>query len=126
VALIGEAESMSTGAETKVLVVEDEPLLRMTAVDILEDAGFIVEEAGNSREALAILRRVPDLHVLFTDVQMPGDMDGLALAHLTAKEFPNIGVIIVSGRRRLEAHEIPAGATFLAKPYEARKVVHHI
>jgi len=117
---------MNASVETKVLVVEDEPLLRMMAIDILEDAGFTVEEAGNSREALAILRRVPDLHVLFTDVQMPGDMDGLALAHLSAEQFPGVSVIIVSGHRRLEVHEMPKGAIFLAKPYEARKVIHHI
>ena len=117
---------MGTSAETRILVVEDEPLLRMTAVDILEDAGFTVEEASSSREALAILRRAPDFHVLFTDVHMPGEMDGLALAHLAAREFPSVGVIIVSGHKRLEAHEMPRGATFLAKPYEARKVIHHI
>lgn len=117
---------MIASASTKVLVVEDEPLLRLMAIDILEDAGFTVEEAANSLEALKILRVTPDLHVLFTDLQMPGEMNGLALAHLVAKGFPGVGVIIVSGHVVPKAHELPKGAVFLAKPYEARLVVAHI
>lgn len=117
---------MKASASTKVLVVEDEPMLRMMAIDILEDAGFTVEEAANSREALKILRVTPDVHVLFTDLHMPGEMNGLALAHLVAKDFPGVGVIIVSGHVAPKAHELPKGAVFLAKPYEARRVVAHI
>lgn len=115
-----------TGARTRVLVVEDEPIIRMDAVDFLEEAGFSVEEAADGLQALRILARAPDLHVLFTDVNMPGDLDGLALAHLVAKEFPSIGLIIVSGRAMLKAHQLPTNAVFLAKPYQARKVVAHV
>ena len=117
---------MVSSASIKVLVVEDEPLLRLMAIDILEDAGFSVAEAANSSEALQIIKVTPDLHVLFTDLQMPGEMNGLALAHLVAKDFPGVGVIIVSGHVVPEAHELPKGAVFLPKPYEARRVVGHI
>ncbi len=113
-------------SETKVLVVEDEPLLRMAAVDILEDAGFLVEEAGSGREALRVLQAVPGLHVLFTDIHMPGEPDGLALAHQTTKNFPATGIVIVSGHKVLLAHEMPLGALFLAKPYEAHHVVSYV
>lgn len=98
----------------------------MDAVDFLEEAGFSVEEAESGREALRILATVPDLHVLFTDVNMPGDLDGLALAHLVAKDFPSIGLIIVSGHAMLKAHQLPTNAVFLAKPYQAQKVVSHV
>ena len=117
---------MEDSAVAKVLVVEDEPILRMMAVDILEDAEFIVMEASNSHEALTILKTMPDLHVLFTDVQMPGGMNGLALAHLTAREYPGVRIIIVSGHVVPRPHELPSGAVFVAKPYEARKVVAHV
>ena len=117
---------MSAHVSTTVLVVEDEPLLRMMAVDILEDAGFTVEEASDGCEARRVLEARPDLHVLFTDVHMPGDMDGLALARWTAEALPHVGLVIVSGRAVPARHELPAGATFIAKPYEAGKIVGHI
>lgn len=113
-------------SETKVLVVEDEPLLRMAAVDILEDAGFLVQEAGSGGEALRVLQAAPSMHVLFTDIHMPGEPDGLALAHQTNKDFPAMGIVIVSGRKVPLAHEMPHDALFLAKPYEAHHVVSHV
>ena len=77
--------SSSFRSETgRILVVEDEPLLRMTAVDLLEDEGFTVVEAGSGDEGLALLRTIPDIRVLFTDVHMPGSLDGLALARIAA------------------------------------------
>ena len=116
---------MGTCVKTRLLVVEDEPLLRMTAVDIFEQEGFQVEEAANSEQALLLLRSRPSFDVLFTDVQMPGTMDGLALAHLISSEFPNVGLIIVSGHARPTLDELPAHAVFLAKPYEAWKAIEH-
>ncbi len=113
-------------SETKVLVVEDEPLLRMAAVDILEDAGFLVEQAGSGGEALRVLKAVPDMHVLFTDIHMPGEPDGLALAHQTTKDYPIMGIVIVSGRAVPLPQEMPLGALFLPKPYEAHHVVSHV
>ncbi len=117
---------MSAHADTTVLVVEDEPLLRMMAVDILEDAGFAVEEASDSGEARRVMTARPDLHVLFTDIHVPGDMNGLSLAHWTASTLPHVGLIIVSGRGAPRSHEMPRGATFIPKPYEAEKLVRHV
>jgi CheY-like chemotaxis protein len=80
-----------------VLVVEDEMLLRMRAVDIVEDAGFRSVEAVNADEALSILESRSDISLLFTDIQMPGSMDGLKLAHAVHDRWPSIKIILVSG-----------------------------
>ena len=114
---------MNERGETYVLVVEDEPLIRMTAVDMFEDAGFTVVEATSGHDALHALRLMPDLHILFTDIELPGDMNGLALALVIEKEFPDVGLIIVSGRVSPERAEMPVKGIFLPKPYEATKVV---
>jgi CheY-like chemotaxis protein len=87
-----------TAAPPKVLVVEDEMMLRMRAADIVEDAGFIPIEAVNADEALAILESRSDIELLFTDIQMPGSMDGLKLAHAVHARWPTIKIILVSGQ----------------------------
>ena len=123
----GAAGSGAGGAaDSVVLVVEDEPLLRMTAVDILEDAGFTVLEAANGDEGLALLRARPDVRALFTDVHMPGSLDGVALAWRASSEFPRVGVIIVSGKAAPAPAAQPPGALFLPKPYAAASIVRHI
>ena len=107
----------------RILVVENEPLIRFDAVDFCENAGFEVEEAGNAEEALRILRDCPDIDVLFTDVHMPGPLDGLALAQIAARDHGHVSLIIVSGRERPDPAALPAQAVFFAKPYEARRIV---
>src|SRR6476661_10850635 len=82
----------------KVLVVEDEMILRMRAVDIVEDAGFCPVEAINADEAIQILESRDDISLLFTDIQMPGSMDGLKLAHAAHRRWPHIKIILVSGQ----------------------------
>src|ERR1700712_751064 len=79
-------------------IVEDEMLLRMRAVDMVEDAGYAAVEAVNADEALAILESRGDIELLFTDIQMPGSMDGLKLAHAVHERWPAIKIILVSGR----------------------------
>src|SRR6202049_3937916 len=81
-----------------VLIVEDEMLLRMRAVDIVEDAGFHPVEAVNADEAMSILESRSDISLLFTDIQMPGSMDGLKLAHAVYERWPSIKIILVSGK----------------------------
>src|SRR4051794_33830133 len=81
-----------------VLVVEDDMVLRMRAVDVVEDAGFTPLEAVNADEAIAILESRPDISLLYTDVQMPGSMDGLKLAHAVHGRWPHIKIILVSGQ----------------------------
>ncbi len=119
--------SSSFRSETgRILVVEDEPLLRMTAVDLLEDEGFTVVEAGSGDEGLALLRTIPDIRVLFTDVHMPGSLDGLALARIAAAEYRHVRLLIVSGKATPASGALPEGARFLAKPYEVSTVIAHM
>ena len=85
-------------SSTNVLVVEDEMVLRMRAVDIVEDAGFTAVQAVNADEALSILESRSDISLLFSDIQMPGSMDGLKLAHAVHDRWPSIKIILVSGQ----------------------------
>lgn len=108
---------------TVVLVVEDEMLLRMRAVDMVEDAGFTPVEAVDADEAVAILESRSDIALLFTDIQMPGSMDGLKLAHTVHKRWPPIKIILVSGQLKLANIDIPADSRFFRKPLEAKEMI---
>ena len=105
-----------TPSSPTVLVVEDEMVLRMRAVDIVEDAGFNSLEAVNADEALSILETRPDISLLFTDIQMPGSLDGLKLAHAVHRRWPAIKIILVSGQVNLSDAEKPADSRFFGKP----------
>ena len=105
-----------------ILVVEDEPLVRMFACDVLEDSGYNVLVAANAREALALALVCSDLAALFTDIDMPGDLDGIALARRLAQEKPGIPVLVTSGVG-LVGRELPPGARFLGKPYSASRLL---
>ena len=110
-----------------VVVAEDEWLIRMTVVDALTASGIIVNEAEDATAALSHLTASPDLvNVLFTDVQMPGAMDGLELAHHVRATWPRIGLLITSGALRPDGSDLPDGARFLAKPYEHAEVIRHV
>jgi CheY-like chemotaxis protein len=100
-----------------VLIVEDESLVRMAAVDGLRAAGFDVFEAEDGDEALAVLARHPEIGALFTDVQMPGVVDGLALAGCSCATRPDLITVVTSGRSEPSAGELPPRARFVAKPY---------
>ena len=105
-----------------VLVVEDEMLLRMRAVDMVEDAGFTSVEAVDADEAVAILESRSDIALMFTDIQMPGSMDGLQLAHTVHKRWPPIKIILVSGQLKPVNADIPANSRFYGKPLEAKEM----
>jgi CheY-like chemotaxis protein len=109
-----------------VLVVEDEMLLRMRAVDIVEDAGFTSVEAVDADEAVAILESRSDIALLFTDIQMPGSMDGLGLAHAVHARWPPIKIILVSGQLKLADIDIPANSRFFGKPLESGEMIAEI
>jgi two-component system, response regulator PdtaR len=100
-----------------VLVVEDEPLVRALAADVLEEAGFVVIEAPSADYALVVLDKRSDVAVVFTDVEMPGNQNGLDLARFVSDHYPNITIVIASGRVRPGPGEIPPNALFLPKPY---------
>src|ERR1700716_3440091 len=110
-----------TGSLTIVLVVEDEMVLRMRAVDIVEDAGFTAIEAVNADEAMSILESRSDISLLFTDIQMPGSMDGLKLAHAVPARWPSIKIILVSGQVKPSEADKPADSRFFGKPIEVKQ-----
>lgn len=117
---------MSSGSAvppTTVLVVEDELVLRLRAVDIVEDAGFTPVEAVNADEALSILESRSDISLLFTDIQMPGSIDGLKLAHAVHKRWPAIKIILVSGQVNLLDTDKPANSRFFGKPLEVKHMI---
>ena len=105
-----------------VLVVEDELLVRLCAVTALEEAGFGAVEAATADEAIEILERRSDIAVVFTDVHMPGSMDGLKLAHAVRVRWPPIRIIVTSGRGRLEERDLPKGGRFFPKPYDPGQI----
>jgi CheY-like chemotaxis protein len=100
-----------------VLVVEDEFLVRMLATEMVEEAGFEAVEAGDADEAVGILEARPDIHVVFTDIRMPGSMNGVKLATYVRGRWPPIRIIATSGHHRLQEGELPDGVPFLPKPY---------
>jgi CheY-like chemotaxis protein len=106
-----------------VLVVEDEMLLRMRAVDMVEDAGYTSVEAVDADQAIAILESRSDIALLFTDIQMPGQMDGLKLAHAVHERWPPIKIILVSGHLKLAQTDIPADSQFFGKPLTASEMI---
>jgi CheY-like chemotaxis protein len=111
------------GSSTNVLVVEDEMVLRMRAVDIVEDAGFTAVEAVDADQALSILESRSDISLLFSDIQMPGSMDGLKLAHAVHDRWPSIKIILVSGHVKLSDADTPADSRFFGKPLEAKQMI---
>jgi CheY-like chemotaxis protein len=106
-----------------VLIVEDEFLLRLDSAEAIETGGFEVIQAANADEAIAILRARPDIRAVFTDIQMPGSMDGLKLARFVRDRWPPIKIIATSGRVVVGADDLPAGSVFLAKPYRSGELV---
>jgi CheY-like chemotaxis protein len=117
---------METSCSAVVLVVEDEALLRLDAIEMLRDAGFRVIDAANADEAIAILESRRDIHAVVTDIQMPGSMDGLKLAATIRDRWPPIALIVTSGRKLARPEDLPARGRFLAKPYNGRRLVEEI
>ena len=99
-----------------VLVVEDEFLSRLHAVNLVEDAGYMAVEAFNAEEAIAILEARKDIRIVFTDVDMPGTMDGLKLAHAIRTRWPPIELIVTSGHFHLTGADLPERRRFFPKP----------
>jgi CheY-like chemotaxis protein len=112
-------DEASNTPPTVVLVVEDEPLLRELVVETIEEAGFVALGAGDADEAIALLRARPDIAVMFTDINMPGSMDGLELAHTVRDRWPPIKILVASGQIRLRQSDLP----FLEKPYRGEAMI---
>jgi two-component system, response regulator PdtaR len=109
-------------AARRVLVVEDEALVRLSAREEIEAAGFKVYEAYNADEAIRLLEANPDIELIFTDVDMPGSMDGVKLAHYVRTRWPPVKIIVTSGYQHLTADQLPKGSLFLSKPYDPQQV----
>ena len=109
-------------ARVKILIVEDEPLVRMIAVDLVEEAGFEAIEASDADEAIALLEQVSDIRILMTDIDMPGSMNGLKLAAAVRDRWPPIKIVMVSGKQRPLMSEMPEQSLFFSKPYDIRKM----
>jgi CheY-like chemotaxis protein len=106
-----------------VLVVEDEPLLRLYAVSLIQDAGFATCEAGSADEAIARLECAPAIDIVFTDIDLPGTMDGLHLAAAIRHRWPPVELILTSGHAVVDPAELPERGHFFSKPYDAAKLV---
>lgn len=109
-----------------VLVVDDEPLIRMALADFLSEEGLTVFEAENADRAIAILEANPKIDIVVTDVQMPGSLDGLKLAHVVRDRWPPTVLIVVSGADVIESDDLPANATFIRKPVDPSRVLGEI
>src|SRR5580704_12017918 len=108
-----------------ILIVEDEALVRLSAVGMLEDAGFRMIEAVNSDQALELLAANSEVQLLFTDVNMPGAIDGLALARQVHDRWPQIRIMVASAKREPQPEELPVGSRCEQKPYSLDTVVRH-
>jgi len=111
-----------SGQRAVVLVVEDEHLIRMNAIEMIEEAGFDVIAASNADEAIRILELRNDIRAVFTDVHMPGSMDGLRLARVVRDRWPPVALIVTSGHSNVLEADLPTGGRFLHKPYEPAQI----
>ena len=107
----------------RVLVVEDDPLLLLSAIDMLEDAGFDAIPAANADAAIRILETRNDIRIVFTDIDMPGSMDGLKLAAAVRDRWPPVEIVVTSGHVHVDDGDLPARGRFFKKPYQADKVI---
>jgi two-component system, response regulator PdtaR len=112
-----------TRSKPVILIVEDEFLLRLDSAETIECAGFDVTQAANADKAIAVLTARPEIHVVFTDIQMPGSMDGLKLAQFVRDRWPPIKIVATSGLVMVSDADLPAGSIFLPKPYRGAEVV---
>jgi len=111
---------------TAVLVVEDEPFLRFLAADALEEKGFAVAEATNAENALRVLESRNDIMLVFTDIALPGELDGMDLVRQIQQRWPHIQLILTSGNQRPHPEEMPKDGRFIAKPYSPQDLVREI
>lgn len=119
-------ECLMPEPQSTVLLVEDEPLIRLFVAELLEDSGFKVVEAANATEALVLLEAGLEINVLLTDVDMPNGCNGFELAHRVHESWPEAEILIMSGRRWPAQGDLPQGAAFLAKPCPNEAIVSHV
>jgi len=116
---------MANGRPSKivVLIVEDEPLLRMNAVDMVEDAGFEAVDAANAEQAMQVLERRDDISIIFSDIDMPPGIDGMKLVAIVRDRWPPIEIILVSGQLVSDEVDLPERGLFFSKPYRSGELI---
>lgn len=119
-------EHNATTRDQSILVVDDEALIRINLADFFEDEGFQVFEAENADAAIAIMESNPSIRIVLTDVQMPGSMDGVKLAHHVRARFPPTLLVVASGAVKVSPAELPSHTMFVAKPFDPRFVLDEI
>lgn len=112
-----------TNSLIRILVVEDETFTRMDVVEILRAAGFDIVEAANADEAIQMLERNSGIHLVFTDIDLPGSMNGLKLAAAVRDRWPPVRIIATSGHFKIQLGDLPAGARFISKPYQPAQII---
>ena len=118
--------SMQLARDLSCLLSRTRSLLRMDAIDAIEKGGFQAVDAKNADDAIAILEQRNDVILIFTDIDMPGSMDGLKLAHFVKNRWPPIKIIATSGYAKVKANDLPEGSRFIPKPYKAPEVAETI
>jgi CheY-like chemotaxis protein len=120
--VVQQVDRAADGSKPVVLVVEDEGLIRLCAMDMIEEAGFQAIEAADADEAIRILEGRNDIRAVFTDIQMPGSMDGLRLAQVVRNRWPPVALVVTSGQQTVLESDLPKGGRFLLKPYQATQI----
>src|SRR3954471_6937798 len=110
----------------KVMVVEDEPLIRLGLVSTIEDAGYEVVEAANADDAIRKLEQIEGIRLVLTDVDMPGSMDGIRLAHYVNNRWPPVRLVVISGKVGVTPSQLPTGARFMTKPYQEPALINMV
>lgn len=112
-----------SNAKTAVLVVEDEALIRLAAMELIELGGYEAIEARNADDAIRILEARTDIRLVFTDIDMPGTMDGLKLAHFIRNRWPPVRIVVASGLKIVAESQLPPGSRFFSKPYDDSSIL---
>lgn len=108
---------------TVVLVIDDEPVLRILMMDLVESAGFEVFGAANAGEAIRVLESRDDIDIILSDIHMPPGIDGMELAAIVRDRWPPIAIILISGRLKASEVKMPEGSVFFSKPYRSAEIV---
>jgi CheY-like chemotaxis protein len=117
---------MPTQPLVRILVIDDEPIVRLDAREILEGAGYVVTEAASADEAMPLLADGETTEAILTDINMPGSLDGLELARIVDGLIPEIAIIIMSGNQLPRREDLPLKATFVAKPFSASMLLQRV
>jgi DNA-binding NtrC family response regulator len=120
---MGQSKPINTHT---ILIVEDEAIIRFELADFFQDAGYSVFEASDADEAIAVLERETTIRIVLTDIQLPGSMDGLKLAHYVRDRYPPTVLLVTSGMAHLTAEALPKNSLFIAKPFDPIRVLEQI